>query len=447
MNFLSVKKALPIVVSVVLIQSTGAWASEPDGEESGMARFQTTYIWQKKPSFSAAYSGVNSLDPAAERSYTFTTTAYLGYRPWQDGEVYFVPELTQGVPMSGLVGLGSFTNGEATRVSGSQPKVYRQKLFLRQTWNQGGERQKVDAEVDQLGGWADSNRWVLTAGNFSLLDVFDDNAYAKDPRTQFLNWGSMAHASYDYAADARGFGWGATLEWYSGDWVVRAGRMTGPTTPNALPVDFRIGKHFGDQIEIEHAHQWGGQPGKVRLLAWRNRAVLASYQDALHYGLSHPDEADKQWISAVRSGIKTKYGLGLNLEQALSDRAGVFARVMKADGRTETYAFAEVDASLSVGGALKGHAWGRAQDTLGVSFMRNELSKDRLAYLKAGGLSFFIGDGGLNYRPETIFETYYSWNVARNLWLTFDYQRIQNPAYNAARGPVSVGSVRFHAEF
>ena len=39
MNFLSVKKALPLVVSVVLIQSTGAWASEPDGEESGMAPF------------------------------------------------------------------------------------------------------------------------------------------------------------------------------------------------------------------------------------------------------------------------------------------------------------------------------------------------------------------------------------------------------------------------
>ncbi|MDD2547369.1 MAG: carbohydrate porin [Burkholderiaceae bacterium] len=427
--------------------SAPAWSAEDEGEETSMARFQSTYIFQKKPSFAAQYSGPNSVGVASERSYTFTLSAYLGFKPWQDGEIYLVPELTQGIPLSGLVGLGGFTNGEATRVGGSNPKLYRQKLFLRQTWNQGGERQRVEGEVDQMAGWVERNRLVLTAGNFSALDIFDDNAYAKDPRTQFMNWSSMAHASYDYAADARGFGWGAALEWYTGDWVLRAGRLTGPKSPNALPLDFRIGKHYGDQVELEHAHTLAGEPGKVRLLAWRNRAVLASYSDALRYGLAHPADPDTQWIGQVRSGIKTKYGVGLNLEQALSDRAGVFLRAMKADGRTETYAFTEADASLSFGGALKGNAWGRAADTLGVSFMRNGLSKDRREYLKAGGISFFIGDGGLHYRPETIYETYYSWNASKHLWVTFDVQRILNPAYNAARGPISVGSVRLHAEF
>src|SRR5450830_1026383 len=207
---------------------SGADAEAPAAEETSMLRFQSTYIWQKKNSFNAAYSGPNSLSSQAERSYTLTFDAYLGFKPWQGGELYFVPEITQGLALSSLTGLGGFTNGEATRVSGTNPTLYRQKLFLRQTWNQGGGQDKVDAAVDQMAGTVDRNRWVLTAGNFSTLDVFDDNAYAKDPRTQFMNWSGMSHTSFDYAADARGFGWGAALEWYQGPWVLRAGRMTGP---------------------------------------------------------------------------------------------------------------------------------------------------------------------------------------------------------------------------
>jgi len=287
---------------------------------------------------------------------------------------------------------------------------------------------------------------VLTAGNFSTLDVFDDNAYAKDPRTQFLNWSGMSHTSYDYAADARGFGWGAALEWYQGPWVLRAGRMTGPTTPNGLPVDFRIFQHYGDQFEVEHAHELVGQPGKVRVLAWRARAQLARYDAALAYGLANPN-ADKQWITAVRGSEQTKYGLGLNIEQAINPESGVFLRAMKADGKTETYAFAEADASFSTGYSSSGKAWGRAQDTVGFMYARNMLSSDRRAYLAAGGISFFIGDGALRYKPETVVELYYNINVHKNLWVSLDYQRISNPAYNADRGPVNVGSVRLHAEF
>lgn len=435
------------LLAMPALANTGVDADAPAAEESSMLRFQSTYIWQKKQAFQAAYSGLNSLRPQAERSYTLTFDAYLGFKPWKDGEVYFVPEITQGLPLSSLTGLGGFTNGEATRVSGTNPTLYRQKLFLRQTWNQGGGQEKVDAAVDQMAGTVDRNRWVLTVGNFSTLDVFDDNAYAKDPRTQFMNWSGMSHTSYDYAADARGFGWGAALEWYQGDWVLRAGRMTGPTTPNGQPVDLRIFKHYGEQFEVEHAHVLAGQPGKVRVLAWRARAQLARYDAALAYGLANPGATDKQWIAAVRGPEQTKYGLGLNIEQAINSESGVFMRAMKADGKTETYAFAEADASFSTGYATSGKAWGRAQDTVGVMLARNMLSAERRAYLAAGGISFFIGDGALRYKPETLVELYYNLNVHKNLWVSLDYQRISNPAYNADRGPVNVGSVRLHAEF
>ena len=88
--------------------------------ENTTARFQTTYNWQKHPAFAAAYSGPNSIIADSEKMYTLTATAFFGFRPWQDGELYFNPEMAQGVPFStNLVGLGGFTNGEITRAAGT----------------------------------------------------------------------------------------------------------------------------------------------------------------------------------------------------------------------------------------------------------------------------------------------------------------------------------------
>lgn len=417
--------------------------------EDTTARFQMTYNWQRHPAYPAAYSGPNSLNAYAETMYTFSADAFLGFRPWEGGEVYFTPELFQGVPFSNnLVGLGGFTNGEITRAAGPSLTLYRQKLFLRQTWNNGGGTEHVESDLNQMADWHDKNRFVLTIGNFSTLDVFDPNTYAKDPRTQFMNWGNMTYAAYDYAADARGFGWGFAGEWYQDDWVLRFGRMTGPTQPNMLSVDTAIGSHYGDQVEVEHAHTLYGRPGKVRVLGWRDRAVLASFSDTLAWLNAHPGQyTGPDALYAVRNTDKIKYGVGVNVEQEISDSTGFFMRVMKADGRTETYAFTEADASFSSGFLIKGDRWGRHEDNVGISLMRNTISADRRRFLEAGGISFFIGDGRLNYRPEDIFEGFYSLSLGKEYWLTADYQRIQNPAYNADRGPIDVYALRFHAEF
>lgn len=438
----------------LLVLITGGFVSlsyaDTADEEASSIRFQVTYNWQKHPAFAAAYTGPNSIIPAAEKMYTFATTAYIGVRLWQGSEVYLDPEFSQGVPFSSnLVGMGGFTNGDITRAAGAKITPYRQRLFLRQTWNNGGEAQRVESGVNnQMAGWVDHNRVVLTAGNFSTLDVFDPNTYAKDARTQFMNWGNWTYAAYDYAADARGFGWGFATEWYQDDWVLRFGRMTGPTLPNMLPVDQSIFKHYGDQIEIEHEHKFFGRTGRVRVLGWRDRAKLASFSDALTWLKANPGNyTGPDALLAVRGSEKNKYGLGVNIEQEINDNTGFFMRVMQTDGRTETYAFTEVDGSLSTGMAIRGNAWGRADDGMGLSLMRNVLSNDRRRFLEAGGISFFIGDGALNYRPEDIFEGYYTVKMHKGAWFTVDYQRMQNPAFNADRGPIDVYALRFHSEF
>jgi hypothetical protein len=434
-------------VGTVLAQTVSA------DQEDSTARYQITYNAQQHGAFGSLHAdGPNSLTARRDHMYTFSATAHWGKRLAPETELYFNPEVVQGVPFTGnLVGLGGFTNGEITRASGHNPVFYRQRLFVRQTWGQGGGSERVEPDFNQMAGSVDRNRWVLTVGNFSLLDVFDDNAYAKDPRTQFMNWGNWTYAAYDYAADSRGFGWGAVLEWYQGDWAVRAGRMNTPQTPNGLAMDFALAKHFGDQIEIEHAHQWRGQPGKIRLLAYNNRAVMADFDQATAYlaQQGYPTQTGPAALIAVRGSVRSKQGIGLNLEQALSDQAGVFMRVMKSDGKTETLAFTEVDQSLSVGSLIKGSAWGRGQDSVGVSYMVNRLSDARKRFLQAGGVSFFIGDGysGMRTADERISETFYSWGFASGHWLTLNWQRINHPAYNADRGPVNVLAMRWHSEF
>lgn len=417
-----------------------ACRADSPAAEAWNAKFQATYIWQEKLPFSAPYSGANSLGTSRETSYSFTTTAAFGWRPWADGELYFDAEGAQGVPLSGLTGLGGFTNGDMGRTSGPTLTVYRARLLLRQNWDLGGEREAVESAANQLAGSVGKRRLVLTAGNLSVLDVFDGNAYSHDPRTQFLNWSLMTYGAYDYAADARGYSWGAALEWYHDDWVLRAGRFAQPKQPNEQELDPRLFRHYGDQLEVEHAHTIGGQPGRVRLLAFHNRARMARFADAL-------DKGAPPSIDAVRSGDQAKRGLGLSLEQAVSDDVGLFARASWADGQTETYAFTEIDRSVAAGAVVKGTGWGRAQDSAGVAVASNRLSGVHRDYLRAGGLGFFIGDGRLNYRPENVCEAYYNFALTRALWMTLDWQHVRNPAYNADRGPANVASVRLYTEF
>lgn len=433
---------LSLCLSTLLVPCAASAQDAPEPERSN-AKFQATYIWQTKPSFAAAYSGVNSLSPAAEKSYSFTSTAFLGLRLARDTELYFNPEVVQGVPMSGLTGLGGLTNSELQKTSGPNPTKYRARLFVRQTWNQGGERESVASDMNQLAGSRDKNRVVLSVGNLAVSDIFDLNAYAHDGRSQLMNWSFMTHGAYDFAADARGYSWGAALEYYQDSWAVRAGRFMQPKESNGLALDRALSRHYGDQIEFEKGYSLAGRPGKARLLVFRNRAVMGGFDDALANAAGGVPT-----VAPVRT-LRTKQGLGINMEQALSDNAGMFARWARSDGASETYAFAEIDRSLSFGLNVKGAGWGRAQDTLAVAYAQNGLSASHQAFLAAGGSGYFVGDGRLNYRPEAIVEGYYSigLDVLQRTALSLGLQYIRNPAYNADRGPVRVMSVRLHTEF
>ena len=412
---------------------------------------QTTYINQRYNNFTSSYSGQNSLSESKSMSYTWSGTLFMGARLAPNTDIYFNPEVVSGVPFSGLVGLGGFTNGEATKAAGAQAKFYSARAFVRQTINQEGEKVVLENEANQITQTVSSNRVVLTGGQFSTLDIFDDSRYAKDPRIQFMNWGNMTYLAYDYSADARGYSWGLAGEWYLDNWVMRASRMLAPKSPNGKDLNWQIFNTYGDQVEVERQHNIGDLPGKVSVLAYRNRMILARFQDATNYLVANNAQGT-QAINNVRNNYQYKTGIGINGEQALTKDLGIYGRAFASDGHTETMSFTEADNSVSVGMGLNGTSWKRPNDTIGVSMMQNGLSSYRRGYLQAGGVSYFIGDYAspsqtISYRPERIGEIYYNAMVVKNVLAGVNFQRINNPAYNSARGPVNIMSFRIHAEF
>ena len=421
---------------------SNAWAQE----ETWNAHLQTTFIRQNKAAFSSPYAGQNSLSGSRAQAYSLTATAYLGLRLAGDAtkstEFYFNPEAAQGIPLSNLTGLGGLTNSEQQKGSGDVISIYRARAFVRQTWGRGDEREAVASAQNQLVGSRGASRTVLTVGNLSVGDIFDQNSYAHDARTQFMNWAFYTHGAYDFASDARGYTWGAALEYIQPTWALRAGRFLEPRQSNNLPLNWNIFKSYGDQIEYERSYALGEQTGKWRALAFRNVAIMGNYIDALAQGASL--SATPNFNTTRRN--QSKVGAGFSVEQTLGKSAGFFARIAAHDGKSEDYSFTQVDRSASVGVVLSGQQWTRPNDKLGVALAVHGLSNGHRTYLAAGGSDFTLGDGQLNYKPETITETYYLWQIGRQQ-LSVNAQFIKNPAYNADRGPVRVVGVRWHAEF
>jgi high affinity Mn2+ porin len=441
LDFQSVRIGLNRKVDLESLGNPGSKISLTDPESDRWEiHGQTTYLPQGYPSFRAPYTGPNSFTPAPQAQPTWSNSLYLNARLWQGGEVYFNPELLQGFGLNDTTGAGGFPNGEAQKSNFPYPHYNTSRLYLRQTFGFGGEQEELASGSSQLANKVDVTRLTLQAGKFSVLDVFDGNAYAKDTRKDFMNWSMWAPGAFDYAADKLGLGYGATAELNQKQWALRAGYFLMGAESNSNNFDTRVFQRGGYVVELETRFSLFSQPGKLRTIAWLNSANSGSYRDTLNNPAFNLD------ISQTRMG-RIKYGYVINLEQAVTDDIGLFGRWSWNDGKTEIMAFTDIDASLSLGTSIKGTKWGRPDDVIGLGGAINSLSRDHRDFIAAGGLGVLIGDGALNYRRERILETYYAVALNKQLTMTADYQLITNPAYNADRGPVHVFSGRLHGEF
>jgi high affinity Mn2+ porin len=404
---------------------------------------QSTFTDQYHPAFRSEIQGPNSLNPGSRGDETFDATLYAGVRPWDGAEIWINPEIDQGFGLSDTLGVAAFTSAEAYKVGDAEPYVRIPQLFFRQTINLGGSVEKVDPTLNVLGGSQSDNRIVLWIGKFGVPDVFDTNAYANDSRNQFLNWTLVNAGTFDYAADAWGFSYGAAAEWYQDWWTLRGGVFTLSRVPNSQGLDTGFNQvQFIGEVEERH-HVWG-RDGKLKFTAFLSRGRMGDYNDATAIAEQTGTPAD---IAAVRQ-YRSRTGISGNLEQSITDELGVFSRAGISEGGVEPYEFTDIDKTFSIGTALQGKAWSRPDDTVGLAFVIDDISRRAKNFLNAGGLGILIGDGSLpESGPEQAIETYYRYALASYAQVTADYQFVNNPGYDRLRGPVSVLGLRLHVQF
>jgi high affinity Mn2+ porin len=175
---------------------------------------------------------------------------------------------------------------------------------------------------------------------------------------------------------------------------------------------------------------------------------MGNYEEAIAQFLAgESPTVDTPDIIATRRQGRHKYGFGLNFEQAITPQVGVFGRLGWSDGHNESFAYTEDDRTIELGGFANGGPWRRRNDRAGVAFVANGITGAHQEYLALGGLGFVLGDGGLTYGREKIFEGFYTAHLWRGFFFSYDFQHINDPGYNQARGPIAVSAVRLHVDF
>jgi len=418
---------------------------------------QGNAIFQAHGPFSAKYSGDNSLRNVGESATSRIVTLYTGVRLSHTTEAIFDLEEASGAGLSSSVGLAGYSNLDVVRIPGSGTPLtkapYIARLMLHQVLPLGDESKEMERGPMGVLTRLPVHRLEFRLGKFPLVDFFDVNSIGSDSHLQFMNWAMVNNAGYDFAADTRGYTWGALLEYQDKTWGVRFAEALMPKVANGIDLDWNLRRARAENLELEvRQGLLPGRAGTVRLLAYVNHANMGSYRQAISAFLAGMDPLPD--VTVHRRQGRVKYGFGLNLEQALTRDLRAFGRFGWNEGENENFAYTEVNQTFSWGGDVSGRVWKRSLDKIGLAFTTNAISRDHQRYLALGGHGFLLGDGprsdggsALNYGRENIIEGYYTLHLWRGVYTAFDLQHISNPGYNRDRGPVLAPALRLHLEF
>lgn len=429
--------ALTLSVHAQLIRDTAA-------QRNWSLHLQATVVPQYHFDFKANYSGANSLAVSENVKTSLTSTLYIGRRLWKNAALYINPEVSGGSGLSKTLGIAGFTNGETFRVGSSNPKLYLARAYVEQKFPLHTGTHLLDEDQNQLRQDEPNEYFAIRAGKFSVADFFDDNSHSHDPRTDYMNWSLMSAAAWDYPANTRGYTTGLALELHKNSWALRGALVQVPEFANGPVLDKHIDKAYGTVIEGEKSwnlannHQW-----IIRAGFFYNRARMGNYQLSIDSSILLNKTPD---IATTRVYSRNKTGFYLNSEYN-GKNGGAFLRYSWNDATNETWAFTEIDRSLTLGYSFNGNAWNRKNDKWGLAFAGNGIGNEHRTYLQLGGYGFMIGDGKLHYGTEEIIELFYSYALMhQHVWISPDYQFVAHPGYNKDRGPVNVVALRLHCE-
>ncbi len=230
---------------------------------------------------------------------------------------------------------------------------------------------------------------------FGIIDAtayLDENTYANDEYTQFMNSAltngpNVFLPSYDI---------GTALEWDNGPWALRAVLMNIGENDDGNDYNF-YGLQAGYQVDSS-------------LGAGNYRFIIAG--------------ASEDFLDPAGTQLEDRAGVLLSFDQELGDELGAFLRF----GWQTDKAAVEYNSIYSGGLDIKGNAWGRNGDNIGVGY----------AYLNGGNL---------NIQRSQVAEAYYRWQLGEVFALTADIQ-YQHDEYKTATGPRGwILGLRAAAEF
>ncbi|MGH9737518.1 MAG: carbohydrate porin [Candidatus Acidiferrales bacterium] len=382
----------------------------------------------------------------AESATSKLYTLYLGYELTHTTSVYLDVESAGGTGLCSAFGLAGFTNLDVVRNPSLGAAPYLARVMIQQIIPLSNERVDADRDELHLATSLPARRIEIRAGKFGLPDFFDVNSWGSDSHLQFLNWTVDNIGAWDYAANTRGYTDGVLLE-YDDHWLsVRFAEALMPKAANGIYLDADLARAHAENLEFDATGtRFFGRSGTVRFLSYLNTADMGNYEEAIaEYRESIMPVPD---ITATRRQGRHKYGFGLNFEQQITPIFGLFGRLSWSDGRNESFAYTEVDRTAEAGVFAMGRGWHRPNDRAGAAFVANGIVAAHQQYLALGGLGFLLGDGGLTYGPEEIFEAFYTAHLRRGFFASADAQHVSNPGYNRARGPVLVPGVRLHVDF
>lgn len=405
---------------------------------------QATFIPQYHFNFYSPYSGDNSLLASEPAAASISATAFLAIKASKHTYIVFNPEAAGGKGMSKTLGIAGFPNAEVYRVGDPTPHPFIARLYIEHRFPLSNLQEQIADDENQIGETTFKEYVSLIIGKFSLTDFFDDSNISHDPRTQFMNWSLMGNSAWDFPANTRGYTMGGVLQVLYHDWGFRSAITTVPMEANGPELQFAWNKAMGMVWEIEKTHLFQKNDSHFSTLhtgIFLNKARMGNYRQSIQTaGLGIPDITDSRLYG------RSKWGYYFSID----NHFGPFHQFLKTswnDGKNETWAFTEIDGSITTGIQFDGQLWKRKNDRLAIAYVNNRLSNDHQTYLSKGGYGFLIGDGKLNYGHEQVLEAYYSAKLGKQVFLSPDYQFIINPGYNRDRGPVNVFALRLHTEF
>ncbi|MFZ5875213.1 MAG: carbohydrate porin [Nitrospirota bacterium] len=262
--------------------------------------------------------------------------------------------------------------------------------------------------------WLDK-RLELTVGQYDPTSFFDTNAYANSERTQFIAPSFGTNAALEFGGTGNFYGFGGVLE------IRPAKRVT--MILGVMEGDGDYQEMFTrpwSMAEVDVTLDPFGRDGTYRFFVWENHR----HHDP-DFSLM-PDERNR--------------GFGINFDQVLTDRVGLWGRYGVQDGRV-----AHFDRAASLGVQIDGGIGNRPFDAFGMAYGLTMIGDPYAAYQASLGNPQFDANEGY-------FEAFYRYVLSGDgerigVAVSPDVQYVTNAGGDRSIDPIVVYGMRFQAFF